>query len=46
MMRLRSAYNSGVKDADTRAAYSQYLRLWRNGELKAFKEKSLMVNEG
>ncbi|MBJ9481186.1 hypothetical protein [Acinetobacter baumannii] len=43
IMRLRSAYELGVRDAETRQANSLYQKLKRRGWLKRLKERKAMT---
>ncbi|MFX9651926.1 hypothetical protein ABTU72_11025 [Acinetobacter baumannii] len=42
-MRLRSAYNLGVRDSETRLAHSLYKKLQRRGWLKRLKERQAIT---
>lgn|GEM_PF-2262303 len=43
IMQLRSAYELGVRDEETRLAHSLYKRLQRRGWLKRLKERQAMT---
>ena len=43
IMRLRSAYELGVRDEETRLAHSLYKRLQRRGWLKRMKERQAIT---
>ncbi|OFD27838.1 hypothetical protein A1D06_05475 [Acinetobacter baumannii] len=43
IMRLRSAYELGVRDQETRLAHSLYKKLQRRGWLKRLKERQVIT---
>ncbi|EPL1646759.1 hypothetical protein KQR86_001309 [Acinetobacter baumannii] len=43
IMRLRSAYELGVRDPETRLAHSLYKKLQRRGWLKRLKERQAIT---
>lgn len=43
IMQLRSAYELGVRDEETRLAHSLYKRLQRRGWLKRLKERQVIT---